>query len=266
MRRLALLPVVVTALALSSVAWAQAPPAPFFNGFETDTSGWVDYSGTVTRVPSGTDGIPSADGDYHAKVTGLCYTRWGGYSGVWPDGGFVTELDIYLDVTYNGANDTRFDWTSAISTPANAHRRDFVFNAGFYTDLGAPAFVISASNNAGRANSYPKNPGRDPVTISNSGWYTFRHSFYDSGSGVLAVDMSIWDAGGNNIKTWTLSDPTDIIGSTVGGNRYGWFASNEFPYLAIDNSYRSGTDAPEPATWVLLAATGILGIVRGRRR
>jgi hypothetical protein len=37
--------------------------------------------------------------------------------------------------------------------------------------------------------------------------------------------------------TWTLSDPSDVIGTTVGGNQYGWFAQNEFPAgLAFDNS------------------------------
>jgi hypothetical protein len=35
---------------------------------------------------------------------------------------------------------------------------------------------------------------------------------------------------------WTLSDPSDVIGSTVGGNRYGWFPNDELPYLAFDNS------------------------------
>ncbi|HEV2689036.1 MAG TPA: hypothetical protein VGV35_10785, partial [Bryobacteraceae bacterium] len=44
--------------------------------------------------------------------------------------------------------------------------------------------------------------------------------------------------------TWTLSDPTDIIGSTVGGNRYGWFASQEFNFLAIDNSRRMSLIGP----------------------
>jgi len=36
------------------------------------------------------------------------------------------------------------------------------------------------------------------------------------------------------------SDPSDIIGTTVGGNRYGWFVQNEFDGLAIDNSFRTG--------------------------
>ena len=33
---------------------------------------------------------------------------------------------------------------------------------------------------------------------------------------------------------------TDIIGTTVGGNRYGWFVQNEIDDLAIDNSERTG--------------------------
>jgi len=42
------------------------------------------------------------------------------------------------------------------------------------------------------------------------------------------------------VATWTRSDPTDIIGVTVGGNRYGWFVQNEFDGLAIDKSFRTG--------------------------
>jgi hypothetical protein len=100
--------------------------------------------------------------------------------------------------------------------------------------------VISASNNTGRANSFPKNPGRDPFTIYVEGWYTFEHRFYavpPAPGGVLRVDLTIKDAAtGAPLHMWTLSDPSDIIGTTVGGNRYGWFATDEFPYLAFDTS------------------------------
>src|SRR5438876_70180 len=141
-------------------------------------------------------------------------------------------------------NDTRFDWTSAISTPGCGHRRDFVFNAGFYTDSDAtgtgPRFVISASNNAGRSGAFPKNPGRMPYAISVEGWYTFEHRFRDNGFGVLAVDLTIKDAAGVPLMTWTLSDPSDVIVTMVGGNRYGWFAQDEFPSLAFDTSILIG--------------------------
>ena len=115
--------------------------------------------------------------------------------------------------------------------------------------------MFSASNTAGRGDAYPKNPGRDPFAISTSGWYYLQHDFYDAGAGVVAVDLSILNATGSTIKTWTLSDLTDIANDTAGGNRYGWFASNEFPFLAIDNS--SLTVVPEPATMVVITSYSI---------
>jgi hypothetical protein len=219
--------------------------AAFFQGFETDTSGWVG----ATRVPTTTHGVPSKTGTYHAEdqnLSGLTYTFWGGDSKTFPPGGYTTSVDIYLDISapyMNGtgyANDTRFDWSSAIGTPGCDHRRDFVFNAGFYTDTdttgAGPRFVISASTNATRSGANPKNPGRMPYTIVAEGWYTFEHRFRDGGGGVLAVDLTIKNAAGTPLMMWTLSDPSDIIGSTVGGNQYGWFVINEFPFLAFDTS------------------------------
>jgi len=235
-------------LAVATPAWAT-----FFQGFETDTSGWF---GGITRVATLTHGIPSKTGGYHAEdpTNGGSFTRWGGYSKTFPPGGYTTSVDIYLDIAppyMNGtttpyANDTRFDWSSAVSTPSCGHRRDFVFNAGFYTDIdpptgAGPRFVISASTNATRSGAFPKNPGRDPFTITAEGWYTFEHRFRDDGTGVLAVDLTIKDALGIPLHTWTLSDPSDVIGTTVGGNRYGWFVINEFnPGLALDNSALAG--------------------------
>ena len=223
--------------------------AAYFQSFETDTSGWTG----ATRVPTLTHGVPSKTGAFHAEdqnFSGLTYTFWGGESKTFPPGGYTTAVDIYLDISppyttgMQYPNDTRFDWTSAIGTPQCNHRRDFVFNAGFYTDLVAPGagprFVISASNNSGRGSSFPKNPGRMPYVINVEGWYTFEHRFRDNGAGVLAVDLTIRNAAGVALMTWTLSDPSDIIGSTVGGNQYGWFALTEFPYLGFDPSMLVG--------------------------
>lgn len=208
----------------------------YSQGFETDG----DWNGTtVTRVPSGTGGIPSKSGSFHAQA-GTDFTRWGGYNAVFPSQGYTTSVAIYLNVGGAYANDTRFDWDSAISNAAGGFRRDFIFNAGYYSDAGpygsGPRFVMSASNNTP---GDPRNPGRNPYTITSSGWYTFKHHFYNAGGGVLAVDLSVLNAAGTVLYTWTLSDPTDIIGSTVGGNRYGWFPANGFPFLAIDDSDRS---------------------------
>jgi hypothetical protein len=236
--------------------------AAFFQSFEFNTDGWTG----AVRVPSGTHLVVSDTPAFHAENGGGAFTRWGGYGQTFPPGGYITSVNIYLDISapYGSlpgltpyANDTRFDWTSAISTPTCGHRRDFVFNAGFYTDLGpfgaGPRFVISASNNTGRANSFPRNPGRDPFVINVEGWYTFEHRFYaipPTPGGVLSVDLTIRKAG-VPLHTWTLSTPSDVIGSTVGGNRYGWFATDEFPFLAFDTSALLGFQdfcAPPPST------------------
>jgi hypothetical protein len=208
-----------------------ATPSLFFNGFEVDTSGW---EGPITRVPSGTDGITSADGEYHAEVGEGAFTRWGGYTNEFPPSGYSTSIDVYLGDC--PADDSRVDWSSAISDTAAvpSHRRDFIFNFGCYIDEeGDTYWVFSASNNAP---GFPKNPGRDPYPVDEEGWYTLQHVFYDNGSGVLAVDLNLIDAGGEVLHSWTLSDPTDVIGETVGGNRYGWFVTNELEFLAVDNS------------------------------
>ena len=238
--------------------------AQFFQGFEVDNSGWNVFGGQndATRVASGTHGVTSRTGNWHAEAPGpfslasggSAITRWGGYGGIpacggsmcaapFPAHGYFTSVDIYLDVSAANPNDTRFDFDSAINQPDGSFRRDFVFNTGFYNVTDAtgsvPRFVTTASNNAGRGNVDPENPARLPFAITTSGWYTFQHHFYDNGSGTLAADLSILDSSGALLNKWTLSDPSDVIGTTVGGNRYGWFASNEFSFLAFDNSSRT---------------------------
>jgi len=257
-------------------AAASASPTPWSQGFEQDISGWDVFNASFwpERVSSGTNDIVSSSGSWHAELAPganadgqrtNAATNWGGYSSSFGDG-YITRLDIYLDVDNGWSNDTRFDFTSAINNPDGDHRRDFVFNIGFYDDSSGPGadtdrFIISAGTNAGRANAYPKNPGGDPVAVSETGWYTFEHVFYDAGGGVMAVDLNIWDSADVLINSWTLSDASDVIGTTVGGNRYGWVANNEFSVLAIDNAQL----IPEPASLALLGLGGLLMLRRRRQ-
>jgi hypothetical protein len=258
----------VAALAVTflAAAWAvaDAPPGPYFNGFETNTAGWFNYSGaTVTRVASGdvsatyASGVSAATGSDYARLgidpsPSSCifgggtapifygpYTNWGGYSAIFPPGGYSTGVDIYLDVPYAQSHpDTRFDWSSAINDASGNFRRDFVFNVG--TD--ALGFVMTGGNNSTRCGANPADPGHAPVVhITQSGWYTFKHTFSGVSGGPLAVTLEVVQKStGAVLGTWVRSDPTDIIGTTVGGNRYGWFVQNEFDGLAIDNSFRTG--------------------------
>jgi hypothetical protein len=127
---------------------------------------------------------------------------------------------------------------------------------------GTNRFIVSASNNTGRGNSFPSNPGRDPIAITQPGWYTLQHHFYNN-AGVLNVDLIILDSLQSVIHTWTLGG-APIAG--VGGNRYGWFASNELSSLAIDNSHLDTVDSvPEPSTMALFGL-GLAGFTLVRRR
>src|SRR5207237_9014829 len=93
------------------------------------------------------------------------FTRGGGYPGVFPPGGYKTEVAIYLDVGWAGThNDARFDWSSAINQAGPAypgptvHRRDWVFNAGTELASQPPGFWVNASTNATRSGAFPENP------------------------------------------------------------------------------------------------------------
>ena len=97
---------------------------------------------------------------------------------------------------------------------------------------GTDRYVWSVSNNS------PGNPkgGQQPFSVGTSGWYRFHHRFFDN-AGLLAVEMSVDDPGGTEIFSAIRSGAvTDVIATVVGGNRYAWFSSNDFPFLAFDNA------------------------------
>lgn len=256
---------------------AAAPPGPFFQGFEQNTNGWFDGSDRkIVRRPSGwvpttanpyAPGVPSAAGNWHARLEDsgtLCmincdgpFTRWGGYSSVFPEPGYKTQLDIYLDVNWAASHpDVRFDWISAINNSDGTFHRDFVFNVGTELPLQMPHFIIQSSTNSTRSGANPNvpcpNPAeppnnscRPPLIIATSGWYTFRHTFRDGGDGFLDVDFDIFTLGSDTpLIHWTIDGdrppPDNDPMATMGGNRYGWFSNEEIPDLAIDNSLRTG--------------------------
>lgn len=268
---------VTAALAIGLMAISMSAEAAtlYTNGFETNISDWDAFGGAyvATRVASGTNGVTSASGSFHAESsTSGSASRWGGYNFGAGDAvptafqEYTTSIDIYLDVGAGLANDTRFDFSSAINNNNGTHQRDFIFNAGFYDDASGPGsglnrFVISASNNSQPGSAYAKNPGKSPIAITMTGWYTFEHHFYDNG-GVLAVDMNIYDAANVLINTWTLSNAADLIAG-IGGNRYGWFDYNKLPTLAFDNASLNVIPIPA-AVWLFGSALGMLGWARRR--
>ena len=213
-----------------------------FQGFETDTDGILDstsaWFGTVARVPSGTDGVLSASGGFHALFEQTAdtgpFTRYGDYQSSFI-GEWTASVDVYLDVTANGGGWTAgegFDFSSAVTGSDGAHQRDFIFHVTQDTSTGQ--LLINASNNT---NFDPREDLEflaGTATINNDGWYTFQHRFYDNG-GVLAADLKVLDANGAEVFAKTLSDASDVI-SDIGGNRYGWFTNIDVAGgIAVDN-------------------------------
>ena len=267
------------AIAMVAMSSPVVAASLYSNGFETNLTDWDAFGGGLdaTRVASGTNGVTSASGGFHAENSASgSASRWGGYNfgagNAVPTAfqEYTTSVDIYLNVAGGWANDTRFDFDSAINKADGTFMRDFIFNAGFYNaaDVTGPGagtnrFVISASNNSQPGSAFAKNPGKSPISIDVSGWYTFQHHFYND-AGVLAVDMNILDSSDSLVATWTLSDISDLISGT-GGNRYGWFDDNQFSVLAFDNASLDTVDAPEPTSMALLGA-GLFGLGMLRRR
>jgi hypothetical protein len=210
--------------------------ADYFQGFETNTDGWIEWGGTVTQVASGTNGVPSASGGYHAEVavgpgTGDgAFTRFGGYSSVWP-GMIIQSLDIYIDPAAgavgdgwfldNAVNDNTGTWTEAGGVGALKATDGFWWVAA---DADGGGYPGPASGGVG-------------LQITAAGWYTIVSEWVENGDG-LTVDRDtyIYDSGG--LLLYSNLNPQNENLATIGGHRYGWLAGNAptSMVLAIDNS------------------------------
>ena len=141
------------ALTVVVVGTASGAGPTYSNGFETDTAGWFDFSGTITRQPDGyanpayADAIDSASGDFHARLDrGTCalddppggggdtvncsgpFTRWGGYGSTWY-GGWSTQVDIFLDAAYAQANADSYSGNLDLLTdPTNPNEKGTRFD------------------------------------------------------------------------------------------------------------------------------------------
>ncbi len=246
----------------------------YFNAPSTD---WNDSNSMLNRVLSGFAGVPSHSGSAHAVIdsTSLpaspddytgAFTRLGGYSSVFGSG-FKTSVAVYIDLNDPAvlANTYGWDLSSAASDQSGSHRRDFVFHAAS-NNLGQVLIGGSNNSNFTRRNDLAS---INHYTIIASGWYIFESDFRDN-AGVLAVDLNLRDSGGALLWTETRSDPSDLISTIVGGNRYMWFTFLETASLAIDDTQlrrntsvtstpSSGSSFPIGTTPVVVTTTDACG-------
>lgn len=214
----------------------------------TPSVSWNEYNSDMLRVASGTDGVPSHGGGFHAVIDSTAlpsppndwsgaFNRLRGYSSVFPPLGFCTSVDVYLDVNDAAVTAGTYAWdvSTAANNTSGGHRRDFIFHAAGGGPQYPGKIVIAGSNNSNftRRNDLTSINHYD---VTASGWYTLEWVFRDSGGGVLAVDLNLRNSGGTLLWTETRSDPSDIIGTNVGGNRYMWFTFLDVARLHIDNT------------------------------
>ncbi len=208
--------------------------APIVIGFDDETSSDL---GIASRVDNG---LMAASGCWYAEAPvtnygtvgaeGYVFTRYAGYASVFPEGGYTASADFYLDTA---ADAGQFSWSHAVNGTDGNHQRDFIFHAD---SDGTGTWAVGTNNNASTsAPGYHSTYSVAPAVITESGWYTFQHSFYADG-GVLWADLAVLGDDGVEVASWTLGgNADDVVPTIVGGNRYGWLVKNDFAGLAIDN-------------------------------
>jgi hypothetical protein len=206
-----------------------------YNNIWFGVSGVTNY-GSVQRVPSGTNGLASSEGNAHALVSSVAadagpFTRFDGYKNTWT-GTWKTEIDVYLDPAWTDG--TGFDYSVAANGTDGNHQRDYIFHVAKDTSTGQ--LLVAGSNNT----NYAVREDLDSITnhyvVTSAGWYTLEHVFREQ-AGALAVDLNLLNAGGSVLFTETRFDAADAIPAEVGGNRYGLFAVATVPGgLPIDNA------------------------------
>jgi hypothetical protein len=215
-------------------------------GFEQNTQGWitddiegpVGWCGDITRYERGDGPVEPSKGNGYAVVeNGACNEYWmnngfqvsgpyapfgGGFSESWPQSGFVTELDIYLDPGWqDGAS---FNYYVSLRLLSENEFRYFVL----------PVAKAGGSLNAAG------------YEVSEAGWYTFRVKFREVG-GQLAVNFQLAQHGQVlfakplTATAFTGEDPASFDVSDV-GTGYSWFdAISGGLQLPIDqHKYRPG--------------------------
>jgi len=246
-------------------AWLQ-------NGCFTDTSGNNFCGINGSQAPNACKpGALTSDNSVNCDGP---LTKWGLPYGNFDKGvaitanGAATSLDIYLDTNFAAASesslkDYRFDWDSDLLDNQGKFLQDYVFNVAVGDGHDSCAsgsggyFVIEASTNSQRAGGNAHDLSNPQACITQSGWYTFTHSFTKDQNGNLEVDMTITPARSSRVVgSWTIhpaclapqiADGACPAGSTAatplpfsaaGANFLGWFPDQEINNLAIDNAVR----------------------------
>ena len=210
--------------------------------FQDEDTNW---SGQMTVVASGANGIDAADGGEYAvfEQTGEPgdetgpFSRLGGYRAYFGEG-YEVETKIYLDTSW--AAGSGFDVSVASNNQSGGHLRDFIFHVTQDTSTGE---LLIGANNGTTFDPSENLENGNHAAVDVSGWYTFNWEFYENALGDLEVAMNVYDASGDWLFTEILSNPGDDIDTVVGGNRYMWFTNIDVDGgIAVDDVSLSTVD------------------------
>lgn len=216
-----------------AMANSNAAFVTWHQGFEHDTSGWYDaategplgWCGAIEQVSSRGRGgaalAPSAGSGYATVSAGLCNDFWTSaigipfgapyapgpelalYSEAWPEAGYVTELDVYLDPAWSLTFAGNFG------------------DAGFLVQYAATIFPTDYQ--PGNAHTGPHYfavveavPDEEALTVAGhrieqAGWYTFRFVFSDV-AGEVWVDFELDARSGGTLATIENVAPVELWG------------------------------------------------------
>ena len=248
----------------------------YSNGFEPGDPGTADFydsttntqGADITIVPSGggTLGLTAASGNYYAEITNVhdtyqsgygqsVYTNYGSNTGIPISGPFYESTAYYINT----------GWAAA--SPNNNY-------AGFWIDTTPntdPGFVdetnfriIDTGNGQIGVTMVGLN-GTGSATITTSGWYTFKTTFENDGSGNVLNNMSVTDSVGNVVGSYAADSSlpyADLTGTNYGDWTTVWQNGFAGDTLGIDD-VQVGT-VPEPASLSLLGL-GIPLLLKRRR-
>jgi hypothetical protein len=250
--------IVCAAAAAIGLCGASEVQAAYQQGFETDTSGWVDGGdfGTITRTASGTNGITSAAGSWHAVITeggadpSGPYTFSGTTNATPWTGPITTSIDVYIDTAQGNVNDG-WAWDPEIYDTTGT----WLEGGGFGAEKTDTATWSIAPDGDGAAY-----PGSGGLQITSTGWYRLV-SVWGDDAGKLTRDSYIYDLSNNLLYSNELTTSHDI--TSVGGTNVSWFPNIDVAGgLAIDNA----TSVPEPSTLALVVGLGGLAMLSRRPR
>lgn len=254
-RRLAVAAVVVLALAaltgFASTPAADATPsamsnsaAPFqawHQGFNHGTGHWIGnhvegpegWCGTIEQHDRHSGPVaPSAGNGYAVATGGGCNDFWSGafpdgsgpyspgagFSTAWPEGGYVTELDVHLDPDHANAEGGLVNYFIAISLLDVRGEEPWDFMDDLVPSLRYFVVPVWADEDAVTVGDHE---------VTEAGWYTFRHRFSETEDGSLAVDFELAQRGRvlttQALTTTILSgEDTSSFAATDVGTGYVW--------------------------------------------